>query len=107
MEFGAQLEEPLSAGRTLLVRRRARAASTLPDPDFAGYYLQGSWILTGESRRYNAATGSFQNPRPMVPFSSNGGFGALELAARYSRMNLNFVEGIEGTAAAPRHRARR
>jgi phosphate-selective porin OprO/OprP len=77
------------------------AAAALPDPDFAGYYLQGSWILTGERRRYNAATGSFQNPRPAVPFSSNGGYGAFELAARYSRMNLNFMEGIEGTAAAP------
>ena len=33
--------------------RVARSAN-LPDPDFTGYYLQGSWILTGESRRYNA-----------------------------------------------------
>ena len=77
-----------------------RTPGALGDPDFAGYYLQGSWIFTGERRRYNAATGSFQNPRPMVPFSSNGGFGAFELGARYSNMNLNFAEGIEGTAAA-------
>jgi phosphate-selective porin OprO and OprP len=58
-------------------------------------------VLSGERRRYNMATGSFQNPRAMVPFSSNGGFGAWELAARYSRMNLNFMEGLEGTAALP------
>ena len=37
----------------------------------------------------------------MVPFSSNGGFGALELAARYSRMDLNFEEGLDGAAAVP------
>ena len=75
--------------------------TTLPDPDFAGYYLQASWVPTGERRRYNPATGSFQNPRPATPFSSNGGLGAFELAARYSRMNLNFMEGLEGTASTP------
>jgi phosphate-selective porin OprO/OprP len=37
----------------------------------------------------------------MVPFSSAGGFGAWELAARFSRMNLNFEEGLAGTAAVP------
>jgi phosphate-selective porin OprO/OprP len=78
----------------------ARRGSTLDDPDFAGYYLQGSWIFTGERRRYNPATGTFQNPRPAHPFSGDGGLGAFELAARYSRLNLNFEEGIEGTAAA-------
>jgi len=35
----------------------------------------------------------------MVPFSGNGGFGALEFAARYSRTDLNFEEGLAGTAA--------
>ncbi len=78
-----------------------RASANLPDPDFEGYYLQGSWILTGESRRYNPVTGSFQNPRPRTPFSSTGGFGAWELATRFSRMNLNFEEGLEGMAALP------
>jgi len=77
-----------------------RASSTLADPDFKGYYFQGSWILTGESRRYSPVTGSFQNPRPKVQFAGNGGYGAWELAARYSRMNLNFEEGLEGTAAS-------
>jgi phosphate-selective porin OprO/OprP len=74
--------------------------ATLPDPEFAGFYLQGSWIFSGESRRYNATTGSFQNPRPMTPFSNAGGFGAWELAARYSHMDLNFMEGLQGTAAS-------
>ena len=93
----ASIYRASTSGSTSRGARRA----TLPDPDFTGYYLQGSWILTGESRRYNAVTGSFQNPRPMVPFSGDGGFGALELAARYSRMDLNFKEGLEGAAASP------
>jgi phosphate-selective porin OprO/OprP len=77
------------------------ASSTAQDPHFAGYYLQGSWILTGESRRYNPVTGAFQAPRPKASFSRNGGFGALELAARYSRMDLNFEEGLPGSTALP------
>src|SRR5205823_5035008 len=56
---------------------------------------------TGESRRYNPLSGSFQSPRARAPLSGAGGFGALELAARYSRMNLNFDEGLEGAAATP------
>jgi phosphate-selective porin OprO and OprP len=77
-----------------------RGSSALSDPDFKGYYLQGSWMISGESRRYNPTTGSFQNPRPRVPFSGGGGPGAWELAARFSRLDLNFEEGLAGTAAA-------
>lgn len=77
-----------------------RRDTSLPDPDFAGYYLQGSWILTGENRRYNPATGSFQNPRARAPLGA-GGFGAWELAARYSRMDLDFRAGVPGAPAMP------
>jgi phosphate-selective porin OprO/OprP len=100
LEFGGNWKSLYLQGEHFWFDVDRAASSTLPDPDFAGYYLQGSWILTGERRRYNAATGSFQNPRPQVPFSGHSGLGAWELGARYSRMNLNFMEGIEGTAAA-------
>jgi len=100
-EFGANWKSFYLQGEHFWYDVQRRASANLPDPSFTGYYLQGSWILTGESRRYNVTTGSFQNPRPMVPFSPNGGFGAWELAARYSRMDLNFEEGADGTAAIP------
>jgi len=73
----------------------------LPDPSFGGYYVQGSWVLTGESKRYNMTTGSFRPPRPRIPFTSHGGLGAWELAARYSHTDLNFHPGSPGTPAAP------
>lgn len=77
-----------------------RAAPALPDPNFDGFYLQGSWILTGESRRYNAASGAYQNPRPYKPFALHANsWGAWELALRYSRSDLNFHEGAAGSAA--------
>jgi phosphate-selective porin OprO and OprP len=75
-----------------------RRDAALDDPSFGGYYLQGSWLLTGESRRYNAATGSFQNPRAKSPFAHDAGWGAFELAARFSHTDLNFNEGNSGSA---------
>jgi phosphate-selective porin OprO/OprP len=75
-----------------------RRNSTLPDPSFEGYYVEGSWLLTGESHRYNMATASFQNPRPFVNASSQGGWGAWELALRYSHTDLNSHDGSFGLA---------
>jgi len=57
---------------------------------FSGWYLQGTWVLTGESRTYNTATGAFSAPKPAEPFNIDGsGWGALELAARFSDLDLN------------------
>jgi phosphate-selective porin OprO and OprP len=76
-----------------------RRNSTLTDPTFTGYYAQASWMITGESRRYNMANGSYQNPRPFVNVSSQGGLGAWEVALRYSHVDLNFHAGNAGAAA--------
>ncbi len=73
-----------------------RRNSSLSNPSFSGYYLQGSWVLTGESHRYNPATGSYQMPRPFIPFDGHGGWGAWELALRYSRTDLNNDAGVSG-----------
>jgi phosphate-selective porin OprO/OprP len=100
LEFGANWKQLYLQGEHFWYDVSRAASANLPNPSFTGYYLEGSWMLSGESRRYNATTGSFQGPRPRVPFSSQGGFGAWELAARYSRMDLNFEEGLPGTAAA-------
>lgn len=57
---------------------------------FYGWYLQGTWVLTGEQRVYNAATASFGAPKPAHPLSiKDGTWGAFEFAARYSALNLN------------------
>jgi phosphate-selective porin OprO and OprP len=62
--------------------------------DFSGWYVQGSWILTGEARVYSPATASFGSPKVTQPFSiKDGGWGAFELAARYSNLNLNSHTG--------------
>ncbi len=75
-----------------------RPSSAAQDPKFGGYYVQGSWLLTGESRRYVMANGSYQSLRPRKPFSASGGIGAWELALRFSHADFNFEEGAIGTA---------
>ena len=59
-----------------------------PDLDFSGYYLQGSWFLTGESMNYKSEDGTFGKitPRGIV---GKGGMGAWQLAFRFSSIDLN------------------
>jgi phosphate-selective porin OprO/OprP len=75
--------------------------AALDNPSFGGYYVQGSWLITGEAHRYNMTNAAYQSPRPLLPFNSSGGIGAWELAFRFSHMDLNFQEGAEGTASTP------
>ncbi|HEX4176983.1 MAG TPA: porin [Rhizomicrobium sp.] len=57
---------------------------------FSGWYLQGTWLLTGEERLYNPGTGAFTPPQVTTPLNfEKGTWGALELAARYSDLDLN------------------
>jgi phosphate-selective porin OprO/OprP len=71
----------------------------LSDPDFKGWYVQTSWTLTGEARRYTTANATFDAPRPDKPFDlKTGGWGAWELGLRYSKLDLNYLEGAAGTA---------
>jgi phosphate-selective porin OprO/OprP len=66
------------------------------DPEFWGFYVQGSYFLTGEHRNYNASRGVFSRVTPRHEFRPlRGGWGAWELGARFSYIDLN-DEGIKG-----------
>jgi phosphate-selective porin OprO/OprP len=66
------------------------------DPDFWGHYLYVSYFLTGENRGYNKSKGVFSGIKPKNSFRPlQGKWGALELALRYSYLDLN-DEGIKG-----------
>ncbi|HEY1751408.1 MAG TPA: porin [Caulobacteraceae bacterium] len=72
-----------------------------PDPTFGGWYVEGSWLITGERRLYNASSAAFDGPSIAHPFSlKKGTWGAWELAARYSEADLDFHAGLPGTAPA-------
>ncbi len=78
-----------------------RSAVGRPDATFGGWYAQAAWAFTREQRLWVPATGGFRGIRPTKPFDpANGGWGAWELAARYSVLDLNDLEGAAGTAIA-------
>jgi phosphate-selective porin OprO/OprP len=80
---------------------RRNGGPALSDPDFSGYYVEGSYILTGERRRFNPGTFAFDAPPVDHPFDPAAGtWGAFEIAGRYSTVDLNYREGAFGTAPA-------
>jgi phosphate-selective porin OprO and OprP len=75
-----------------------------PDVEFDGWYAAVSWVLTGEPRRYDPARAAFRSPNVLHPVGSPGiqgitssgtitpGWGAWEIALRYSTMDLDDLQ---------------
>ncbi|MDR6990475.1 porin [Luteimonas sp. 3794] len=77
---GIWIQGPVSLQGELLRADIAREGGR-PDYSADGGYLAASWLLTGESRPYSA--GNVANPKPA------NGYGAVEVAARYSTLDLD------------------
>jgi len=87
-------------------REAAPGGAVIDHPNFSGWYVEGSWVLTGEPKGYtvsatNNEVGGFGAPRVANPFSFSGNsWGAWELTTRYSDTDLNWNEtlatGIRG-----------
>jgi phosphate-selective porin OprO/OprP len=88
------------------LRRSAVGTQLADNPNFSGWYVEGSWVLTGEPKTYtvsatNNEVGGFGAPRVGTPFSFNGdSWGAWELTARYSNTDLNWHDQFAATAVA-------
>jgi phosphate-selective porin OprO/OprP len=54
---------------------------------FYGYHIAANYFVTGEHRGYNKRRGTVRRITPVLDFTK-GGWGALELSARYSYMDL-------------------
>jgi len=66
-------------------------------PDFGAFYVYASYILTGESRNYKPSDGAFSRLKPFNNFRfSKPGWGAWEVAFRFSRMDLTDGELLGG-----------
>ena len=67
------------------------SSTAAKDPSFLGYYAQASYFITGERRKYEAGSSgdkpSFGRVKPSTKFGDDG-LGALELAVRYSGLDL-------------------
>jgi phosphate-selective porin OprO/OprP len=71
----------------------------LSDAAFDGWYAQASWMLTGEARRWRGDRGAYGGTEPAHPLFGGDGFGAFEIAARYSRLDLDDHPGMAGAPA--------
>ena len=78
---------PFSVQSEALQMRVSRDGG-LPDFDANGQYVFGSWVLTGESREYGNGLPSNVKPRH--------DYGAVELALRYSRLDLDDGSALGG-----------
>jgi phosphate-selective porin OprO/OprP len=65
--------------------------TAVPNPNFSGWYALLTYSLTGEQHPYDPATASFRNLRPTHPLGTPGGWGAWEVRARYSEINLDYL----------------
>jgi phosphate-selective porin OprO/OprP len=97
LKLGAELafvEGPFSAQAEYVwthVDRNNGAA----DLDYDGWYAQAGFFITGESRKYKGGKFGGVSPKSVV---GRGGYGAWQLAARYSSIDLNDHE-IQGGEA--------
>jgi len=58
-------------------------ATQIANPSFYGFYITGAWFVTGDHRPYDRNVGFARRPIPRHRW------GAVELAARYSRLDLD------------------
>ena len=99
LEGGASFKSLYLAGEWTRFDVTRTSAGSLFNPSFTGWYVQGSWTLTGERRVWSSSAGGFRGIRPAHNFDpANGGWGAFELAGRYSVLNLNDDAGLAGAA---------
>lgn len=69
------------------------------DVSFDGWYVQGAWVLTGETRAWASNTGGLRGIKPASNFDpAKGQWGAVEIAARYSVLDLDDHAGVRGAA---------
>ncbi|HEY4010403.1 MAG TPA: porin [Acidobacteriaceae bacterium] len=69
-------------------------APSVGSPTIHGGDFVATWLVTGETRAYNTVQGAFRDVIPKRPLFS-GGYGAVELVARYSDIDLD-SERISG-----------
>ncbi len=79
--FGLMAEYADSAQK---VAAGAKAATIVHSIDNHAFQVAGSWLLTGEKKSYESVV-----PRRGLESASNPGFGAWELAARYTELNVD------------------
>ncbi len=87
VEVGARLGPVTLAGEYV---QSGVSRAGAPDATFDGWYVAGTWALTGERRRWSRGSGAFGELQ-----APERRYGAIELAVRYGRLDL-VDGGIDG-----------
>ncbi|MGB0893554.1 MAG: OprO/OprP family phosphate-selective porin [Parashewanella sp.] len=93
IEF-AGVKGPFSLQTEYIKRDAEVTVADTSAPELSGYYVTGSYFLTGESRHYDATKGAFKQPK--------GVSGAWEVYARFSNADSTFANAalankVQGT----------
>ena len=76
--------------------RVERSPSSAGDVFFSGWYVQAAYTLTGKPRQWTSSTAAWGRPLPAENFNpATGSWGAIELGARFSTVDLN-DDGVQG-----------
>lgn len=97
-EFALVLDSFHLQGEYFVARVKDAEFGEPPEEDdlsFQGYCVEAGYFLTGDRRNYKKADGCFSQPKINHNFMQNGSIGAVQLAARYSFLDLN-DSNIEG-----------
>lgn len=71
------------------------------NPTFHGGYVYASFFLTGENRNYELKSAAFGRVKPRRNFDLEGGWGAWQVAFRYSYLSLNSKVSSDPNPPAP------
>lgn len=100
------VESAVSLGHALIQSEYRWSHLNLPtgeDATVHGGYATVRYVLTGEVIPYNRAGGVFGRIKPTAPLEiSKGNWGAWEIAARISTINLNPLFGLPGVTGPTR-----
>lgn len=84
-----------NANQLLKNNQAAGTLSVTNNVEASGWYVQGSWLLTGESRNYDPVSGTLGKVNPR-----NAKWGAWELAFRYDQVNFDDTVNKTGVSTA-------
>ena len=88
---------PLNLCSEVMFTHVNRSEASGPEADFYGYYIQGSYFLTGDHMSYKRSVGSLDRPKireVFDPFSNcDPTCGAWQVAVRYSMLDLTDGSG--------------
>ena len=67
----------------------AEQAAFQDNPCFNSFYVEASYFITGEHRVYDHERGAFKRVNPKKNFREDGGWGAVQVATRYSYLDID------------------